>query len=409
MDRLLLWVLVSLVIWSTWVTTSYFTCRTLFALSLHLIRNEVGAFLSFNLLSSLGFFLSRWICGCFTGPLHLADLQRVFESMQRACEELFFSLFLIDDAPRRELSLLSITLMLRYMATLLGNKSQSFSVSENPPTVEEHQRLFTGQLLLFFLALTSTIGFFRAYTGSSFIFLMALQGIYTLLHITRDICDHAIVVFDHGNGGNSQAAFRVRFVTDRVFVLFHFVTEVAFLAHQMFSNRLYCLVHLFASAQRIGEQLVTLWKWVKLRKAISERLPRADESQLGEDCMCIVCRGEMTAGNSRMLPCGHCMHDECLERWCGQRSNCPVCQCDLTVILHKRPPEGEEEEAVPEAEAVPQDEEPDSAAQLEARLRDRIGTIVRKLEEITRAAKDIAAEFNALDVGEDAGSPADCF
>jgi uncharacterized Zn finger protein (UPF0148 family) len=102
----------------------------------------------------------------------------------------------------------------------------------------------------------------------------------------------------------------------------------------------------------------------------------------------------MVTANSRQLPCGHCIHDECLERWVGEQPNCPVCQYNLTVLLRpveKAPtkPEAEVEPVAAEKEVVLQ--------QPEEQIRQRMIAIIEKLRQYREEAEMIAGELDALE------------
>lgn len=46
---------------------------------------------------------------------------------------------------------------------------------------------------------------------------------------------------------------------------------------------------------------------------------------------CMVCQDSFQEGNSlRILPCLHRYHVQCIDRWLGQDTHCPVCKHDVT-------------------------------------------------------------------------------
>ena len=66
---------------------------------------------------------------------------------------------------------------------------------------------------------------------------------------------------------------------------------------------------------------------------IKTEVPDVTIEDLENDNICIICRGEMQVGNGKKLPCEHCLHVECLERWIAAHDKCPMCQFDLTTII----------------------------------------------------------------------------
>lgn len=56
------------------------------------------------------------------------------------------------------------------------------------------------------------------------------------------------------------------------------------------------------------------------------------ESQSGQECSC--CLEVLQRGESiRVLPCFHCLHSQCAEKWLRQQPLCPVCRCDIATSL----------------------------------------------------------------------------
>jgi E3 ubiquitin-protein ligase synoviolin len=72
--------------------------------------------------------------------------------------------------------------------------------------------------------------------------------------------------------------------------------------------------------------------WMKKRYIIGH-LPIASESDMERDDMCVICRLEMHIGSGLKLPCNHCFHRECIERWIGRQLRCPTCRHDVKSLL----------------------------------------------------------------------------
>ena len=65
-------------------------------------------------------------------------------------------------------------------------------------------------------------------------------------------------------------------------------------------------------------------------KGISNLLIDVTIEDLQKDDICIICREKMKIGNSKKLPCSHCYHKNCLERWICRTSKCPICQITIS-------------------------------------------------------------------------------
>jgi hypothetical protein len=70
-------------------------------------------------------------------------------------------------------------------------------------------------------------------------------------------------------------------------------------------------------------------------RRLIDRLPTTGEADLSREDTCIVCRELMGIGTARRLPCGHCFHPDCIERWIGQQTKCPICEADLKEVLER--------------------------------------------------------------------------
>ena len=78
-------------------------------------------------------------------------------------------------------------------------------------------------------------------------------------------------------------------------------------------------------------------RWRPLRYSYSrpatpaERAAASNDAEAGTvDCVVCMLPLDLDALEGRMLtPCGHCFHNECLERWMAIRQECPVCRRTL--------------------------------------------------------------------------------
>ena len=72
--------------------------------------------------------------------------------------------------------------------------------------------------------------------------------------------------------------------------------------------------------------LVKFWRTVG---EIDERFPLVELQDLPEhDPTCAICMEDMAAG--RLLPCGHILHEKCLQSWLTRQDRCPICQHPVT-------------------------------------------------------------------------------
>jgi hypothetical protein len=205
---------------------------------------------------------------------------------------------------------------------------------------------------------------------------------------------------DHRNAGNSQAAFRFDVVGNVVFLVLRLVTVFGFFVSQIqtIASLVVTLPHVLFIGFKVGVNLRRLFDWIRLQRVIATKLAPPTPEELAERSVCIVCRAEMDTNSARKLPCGHCLHMDCLERWLGQQSRCPVCESDLSrliadqqVTVPEHAPEPEPQ-PVPEAEARPVDaDEVDPREKLRERARELVAGFAEVMVEIEKLQADVDA------------------
>eukprot|EP00439_Symbiodinium_sp_Y106_P036939 s2003_g4.t1 len=74
---------------------------------------------------------------------------------------------------------------------------------------------------------------------------------------------------------------------------------------------------------KIHEQI-----WVE--EAIKATRPLCYSKTDGRETTCCICLGEFEEQELlRELPCDHCFHHSCLEKWLQKSTSCPLCRSSL--------------------------------------------------------------------------------
>lgn len=81
--------------------------------------------------------------------------------------------------------------------------------------------------------------------------------------------------------------------------------------------------------------LIKFFKRMRLNKKIEKIFRTANEKDLRDNDICIICRLQMYPKKAKKLPCKHCYHLECLERWIGENDFCPICLEKISDLLDK--------------------------------------------------------------------------
>ncbi|KAK7196446.1 ERAD-associated E3 ubiquitin-protein ligase HRD1 [Novymonas esmeraldas] len=81
---------------------------------------------------------------------------------------------------------------------------------------------------------------------------------------------------------------------------------------------------------RIFEKTSGLAEFLVLARRVRTGMPDATAADLARDVRCTICYEDMVPGSgTKRLPCGHCYHIDCLERWLEGHSTCPYCRANI--------------------------------------------------------------------------------
>jgi E3 ubiquitin-protein ligase synoviolin len=202
--------------------------------------------------------------------------------------------------------------------------------SAKPLSAKRHQNLFFGQLVILFVLIYGMVTACR--TLDVVAVEQILGGLITsALGIVLDIVAHLVFLLRRGN---SKGSYRVLFFADAAVQLLEISVSMLFLGYLILD----CQLPIF-HVRLLYEQVIGVYRhydnWrrrMRLRLMI-ECLPIALESDIRREDICIICRLDMCVGEGRKLPCGHCFHSECIERWVGRQLRCPICKHDLKEAL----------------------------------------------------------------------------
>jgi hypothetical protein len=81
-----------------------------------------------------------------------------------------------------------------------------------------------------------------------------------------------------------------------------------------------------------------LRRWIELCSLMNETAALPPPDKIGSQC--VICKCAMTEHDLKMLPCGDCLHADCMMEWAFQRPDCPVCKADLRDLTSVAPISG---------------------------------------------------------------------
>lgn len=322
---------------------SWATYHDIYDASVELVDNRTYSLISYNfLLAAAAIFVTVFMKLLF-GGLNPQETKRALESTFNNLADLFFSFLMIGgDVGINEMALIPIPLYFRFLSYAFRQKVAGFSILADPPTLSTHKGLITAQALVFFAAVYLNLIFIKDSLTKidSFMILLGIQFSHCIFDIILDVARHFIYLSDRANSGNSQTTFFSNLFAELIIECLHITIGILFCALQIYKSEnlpFYIGRSIYESVVVIKNRISTYSKFKRLLKVVKERLPDITQEDLEHDSICIFCRIPMEIGTAKKLPCGHCLHLECLERWIGQQVKCPVCSYDLSQVLNQDP------------------------------------------------------------------------
>jgi hypothetical protein len=269
--------------------------------------------------------------------------QKIFHLSNSLQEGIDLSPLLLNHLPFLILSpcpfpeIWSLLLMFRFFDSVFRSLPvilSSFSVRVSAAAVSSHTLLFLITIILIawqFSVLCDGIQDNLLTLGER----GCLQAFLSHSELPIGFCElicQTFFVLDRSNFGTSIETERRMRITRRAAEVIVVLPLIAYAATKLlisetrtFRNLILLFYHMF-----IAYHMVMNFVWTfMLEDKVNRRLPNAAPDNLNRDDTCIVCRGAMTSSNAKQLPCGHCCHADCLERWFDKQANCPLCRATV--------------------------------------------------------------------------------
>lgn len=317
---------------------AYFEYDNFFDTCQILISDKLYLIFTVNFFIASSIFIVTSFLNHYIGEFKPSEIQQIIEKLYSFLGSLLFILLTIrSHIGMKEFAIIPIPILLRYSEMCLNQRITLFSISATPPTSKQHQNIAACQVIVLFAFFYVLLLLTKKFQESKndFILMLITQLVHGFCHVLQDIVAHVVFLIDRHNNGNSQSSFRINLTAQIFFQIIIFIFDINFFIFMSFSSSysLYCLKNLIDVAMMMFEKIKKYIKFQRLQKMLKYKLQDATADDLIEDSDCIICRNEMEPGKAKKLPCGHCFHIDCLERWVGQQIKCPICQCDLTKII----------------------------------------------------------------------------
>lgn len=219
--------------------------------------------------------------------------------------------------------------------TSLEELIDGFSVKIVLPPISTHVILMLFLFLFFGVHFYFFCYFLINYNKNVEINSLIFSNLFTILFYTScAMIYHTLFIFDRENFGCSiqteSKANTIRNYGGLIHHIFDFIIHLFRI--YIIGPNFYTAFHIFLSFGKLYSSYDDFTFYLKMKNIKSE-LPDATLEDIERDDICIICRESMSVGTAKKLPCGHCFHTTCLERWVNKNPACPTCSRDLRKIL----------------------------------------------------------------------------
>jgi len=219
--------------------------------------------------------------------------------------------------------------LILYSTTII----ESFRMHNALPTKKIHLALVFYQLFQSFLCcylISINIGLFKKHFSLFFLSMFEIS-IELFTRSLLSIYEHYIFLSDRSFSGSSlDSELEMHFATHYT-NLFNSLKFVLISGYRLYITwwSFYSNVQIVIALMEFFTLFDFLSEWRNRLKIVSQVLDDAKSEDILRDDTCIICRESMSLGKAKVLPCMHCCHTECLERWICRSPECPLCRYDL--------------------------------------------------------------------------------
>lgn len=288
----------------------------------------------------LVFGVAKAILNFAIGKMSESELSKCYVDIERIAVDLI--LVVVIGATERTkatgfLLVLTGIMCLRFFILCIRQRVMSFSLLATPPSLQRHQRLLFVQIMtILFVLHLEMLAISCTMAEEAKVVVMA-QLFHGLLDIVWDLIRHVVFIGDREKLGNSQATFMTLMKVEFGVVIANLTVDILHFGWIIYLGHTWipCLKSLAECLQSLRTTIGSYRSWSKVHEFVLHNLPAPEPSDLADGDLCIICRLAMDVDHAKKLPCGHCLHADCLERWIGEQRKCPLCQADLELYMKK--------------------------------------------------------------------------
>ena len=307
-------------------------------------NNNQCFFVVTNFLFAFSMFLVIEVKRYFLGEMATSEKKAAldyFGGFFSNCFLMFYNLGTFE----KDFSLIYLVVMmcLGYASFAIRVKVDGIMMKEL--SIESNRRLFVFQVLIFVIGYYFTMRLIYLYknnSGGYFISSACRTFISLMVELIIDIIKHVLILYDSITGMNSRnfaSKLLIEIVSKFIQLALSFIVTGP-ISKMNNSDEIFYLLKIFELLPKFSKYYQTR----KLHDVIRSNLREPTEELIQSQEVCVICRNALTMKDSKVLPCNHCCHVDCILQWVDEQPKCPLCGYDLKELLKKKvePPVNED-------------------------------------------------------------------
>ncbi|OHT14065.1 hypothetical protein TRFO_15568 [Tritrichomonas foetus] len=331
--------LISASLWFAAISKLIVSSHSFYDICVILIEDQTYYFLSLNLIFVVLILLLR--------QFRLFTLGRISETIQQQLinetDEMMHVIFhLITTLNSNNISYLIPAIYCQILSRLFQAKVSQLLLLPNKSSAKIHQRLIFGQLCIIFVSYYNIIICLKHFPDRGYLNILIFLT-YSFSKSIKNIINHVLTIYEVVTDVSSFKIYLTKAIIDLGASLFQILLHIIWALAEFVRFKTSSFINESILSMVLGESYLLLKKILKFHsyliaiKCLKNTIPNATQEDINEfDDTCIVCRTQLKADNDvKKLPCGHCFHLECLQKWFYHQSKCPLCQQNILELLRE--------------------------------------------------------------------------
>lgn len=300
---------------------------------------------------------------------------------------------LLAQRPRLIL-LVHVLIMLDFTSQCFLKRLRQFPIAVSRPRMEQHMSLIVGETI----GLAISFGA-RIWVGSALEKkFLPEQGLILNIGFEIAILNFFVLLVRQGiqiadllEYGNSFWAYEL---DAKIQSVAEILEDLRYLSQCKFFIHHDGFITLYIRGMALYRTLSHVYKSWRILGSLEEGLDDATQEEIERNAVCIVCRDQMHVGDTKKLPCGHCLHLSCVQRWVVQKLTCPMCQYDLSQIRRKK----NNEKLPSESPSATEQNAPDPSTEQDF-AKTKVEMMIKQVQEAQMELRRIRGQLLALREG----------